>query len=116
MSITLQKLQIRAAAAAAAEADDMGTHHSPTNYNPDEDVSTRIHKLERELADLPPNSPLRSNFQAILKDYRDKGEAGLGLMYQNGRSVGDYVNPDLRRGPVYVERCSICIVSDGEVY
>ncbi|KAF3188332.1 hypothetical protein TWF106_005135 [Orbilia oligospora] len=117
MSITLQKLQIRAAAAAAAAAavDDIESHPSHiTSYSDTEDVSDRIHKIERELADLPPNSPLRSNFQAILKDYKNKGQAGL--MYQNGRTVGDFVNPDLKRGPVYVERCSISIMSDGEIY
>ncbi|KAK6524887.1 hypothetical protein TWF281_011787 [Arthrobotrys megalospora] len=111
MSLTLQKLQLRAAAAVEA---DLESHTSHIPSYTDEDVSTRIHKIERELADLPPNSPLRSNFQAILKDYKDKGEAGL--MYQNGRTVGDFVNPDLKRGPVYVERCSISIMSDGEIY
>ncbi|KAK6506071.1 hypothetical protein TWF506_010994 [Arthrobotrys conoides] len=117
MSITLQKLQIRAAAIAAASAvDDIESHPNSHTSSPSdtEDVSNRIHKIEQELADLPLNSPLRSNFQAILKDYKNKGEAGL--MYQNGRTVGDFVNPDLKRGPVYVERCSISIMSDGQIY
>ncbi|KAK6346288.1 hypothetical protein TWF730_010618 [Orbilia blumenaviensis] len=115
MSITLQKLR----AAAAMLDDDIESHqsHIPSSYSysySDEDLSNRIHRIERELADLPPNSPLRSNFQATLRDYRDKGAAGL--MYQNGRTVKDSVNPDLKRGPVFVERCSISIVSDGEIY
>ncbi|KAK6332041.1 hypothetical protein TWF718_002579 [Orbilia javanica] len=112
MSITLQKLQLRAAAAAAI--DDIESHPSHIPSYSDEEVSNRIHKIEEQLTDLPPNSPLRPNFQAILKDYKDKGEAGL--MYQNGRTVGDFVNPDLKRGPVYVERCSISIIGGGEVY
>ena len=102
----------------AATADDLTSHipfphetpRTAVLYNGD-DLSTRIHKIERELSDLPIDSPLRANFQAILRDYKEKGEAGM--MYQNGRAL-DVINVDLRRGPLYVERCSISIVSDDE--
>ncbi|EWC47110.1 hypothetical protein DRE_03479 [Drechslerella stenobrocha 248] len=114
MSLSLRKLQLRAA---ASSAEDHGhPSHSPYPDVPataavysDGKVSTRIHKIEQELADLPLNSPLRPNFQAILRDYRERGEADM--MYQNGRAV-NAVNVDLRRGPLYVERCAISIMSD----
>ncbi|KAK6353059.1 hypothetical protein TWF696_005050 [Orbilia brochopaga] len=115
MSMTLRKLRQRAAAVAAAE-DEM-EHQSHVLY-PDApavrskaDLSSRIHKIEMELAHLPQDSPLRPNFQATLKDLREKGEADL--VYQNGRAVRA-ANVDLRRGPLFVERCSISIMSDDE--
>ncbi|KAF3913208.1 hypothetical protein AA313_de0206759 [Arthrobotrys entomopaga] len=114
MSLSLRKLQ---KAAEAASVNDLSSP-IPLPVSPapptgvlinDADLPTRIHKIERELAHLPTDSPLRVNFQAILRDYKEKGEAGM--MYQNGRPL-DVVNVDLRRGPLYVERCSISIMSD----
>ncbi|KAK6540004.1 hypothetical protein TWF694_008837 [Orbilia ellipsospora] len=114
MSLTLRRLQ------KAAEAVDTLPSHIPLPVSPapttavlmnDADLPTRIHKIEQELADLPTDSPLRVNFQAILRDYKEKGEAGM--MYQNGRPL-DVIDVDLGRGPLYVERCSISIMSDDE--
>ncbi|KAF3913827.1 hypothetical protein ABW21_db0201767 [Orbilia brochopaga] len=116
MSMTLRKLKLRAAAVAAAE-DEMQHHQSHIPYpdapgiRSEADVSDRIHKIEQELSHLPQDSPLRPNFQATLRDLREKGQADL--VYQNGRAVRA-ANMDLRRGPLYVERCSISIMSDDE--
>ncbi|KAF3926885.1 hypothetical protein ABW20_dc0104748 [Dactylellina cionopaga] len=112
MSLTLRKLQLRAAT--AADGFEHRASHIPLPASPAlpmPDVSTRIHKIENELAHLPFDSPFRKNYQAILRDYREKG--GADMMYQNGRAL-DVINVDLRRGPLYVERCSISIVSDDE--
>ncbi|EPS40557.1 hypothetical protein H072_5584 [Dactylellina haptotyla CBS 200.50] len=114
MAATLRKLHMRASA--TADASLISHIPLPVSSAPrtavlysGADLSTRIHKLEAELADLPEGSPLRANFQAILRDYKEKGEAYM--MYQNGRAL-DVVNVDLKRGPLYVERCSISIMSD----